>query len=87
MNFVTTCNSVRGARGCLINYYYNYYYYCGLFQNVCRTTKIIRELLSICVSPHYTASKNYMQTGVFVVLHRFFNQCFGNLANSIVTFV
>ena len=35
----------------------------------------------------YTASKNYMQIGVFVILYRFLNQCFGNLARGIVTFV
>ena len=35
----------------------------------------------------YTASKNYMQIVFFVILNRFLNQCFGNLAPSIVTFV
>ena len=35
----------------------------------------------------YTASKNYMQIGFFVILYRFLNQCFGNLAPGIVTFV
>ena len=36
---------------------------------------------------HYTASKNNMQIGFFVILYRFLNQCFGNLAAGIVTFV
>ena len=35
----------------------------------------------------YTASKNYMQIVFFVILYRFLNQCFGNLAPGIVTFV
>ena len=35
----------------------------------------------------YTASKNYMQIGFFVILYRFLNQCFGNLAPGIVAFV
>ena len=34
-----------------------------------------------------TASKNYMQIGFVVILYRFLNQCFGNLAPRIVTFV
>ena len=32
-------------------------------------------------------SKNYMQIGFFVILYRFLNQCFGNLAPGIATFV
>ena len=35
----------------------------------------------------YTASKNYMQIGLFLILYPFLNQGFGNLARGIVTFV
>ena len=37
--------------------------------------------------PTYTASKNYMQLGCFVILYRFLNQCFRNLAPGFVRFV
>ena len=51
--------------------------------------RITRRLAQVRLlhRPIYTASKNYMQLGFFVILYRFLNQCFRNLAPDIVTFV
>ena len=54
---------------------------CTVYKYRCGCT------LDIVAVVLYTASKNYMQIGFFVILYRFLNQCFGNLAPGIVTFV
>ena len=54
----------------------------ALHLNVCQFSQVM-HLQYV----NYTTSKNYMQIGFFVILYRFLNQCFGNLAPGIVTFV